>query len=35
MPLRSYTLIHKKAMLSNSQRDTIITWVDKIKDSLQ
>lgn len=34
MPLASYTLIHKNAILSNHQKQEVINWIGKIRDSL-
>jgi hypothetical protein len=34
MPLASYTLIHKNAILSSSQKQEVINWIGKIRDSL-
>jgi hypothetical protein len=34
MPLSSYTLIHKKAILTTSQKKEIINWISQLKDSL-
>jgi len=34
MPLSSYTLIHKNAILSNSQKQEVMNWVEKTRDSL-
>ncbi|WP_281228926.1 heme-binding domain-containing protein [Flavobacterium aquiphilum] len=34
MPLASYTLIHKNAILSNAQKQEVLTWIKKAKDSL-
>jgi hypothetical protein len=34
MPLASYTLIHKNAILSNNQKKEVITWIEKISDSI-
>ena len=34
MPLASYTLIHKNAILTPTQKEEIITWIEKTKDSL-
>ena len=31
MPLRSYTLIHKNAVLNNLQIQAIVSWIDKIQ----
>lgn len=35
MPLSSYTLIHTKAKLSKVDKASIISWIDKIENSLQ
>ncbi|WP_452600746.1 heme-binding domain-containing protein [Pontimicrobium sp. MEBiC06410] len=34
MPLDSYTLIHKEAMFSESEKEEIISWITQLKDSL-
>jgi len=34
MPLRSYTLIHRDAILSNSQKQKVINWIQKTRDSI-
>ena len=34
MPLASYTLIHKNAILSNIQKQEIMNWIEKTSDSL-
>lgn len=34
MPLTSYTLIHKNAILSDSQKQEVIAWILKTRDSL-
>ncbi|WP_091209076.1 heme-binding domain-containing protein [Flavobacterium xueshanense] len=34
MPLASYTLIHKNAILTPTQKEEIINWIKKTKDSL-
>ncbi|AOW08943.1 heme-binding domain-containing protein [Flavobacterium gilvum] len=33
MPLRSYTLIHKNAMLSTGQKQEVINWINSLKDN--
>ncbi len=35
MPLYSYTLLHKKARLTDEQKQFIIDWAQKTKDSLE
>lgn len=35
MPLSSYTLLHKKARLTDEQKQLIIDWAQKMKDSLE
>ena len=35
MPLKSYTLLHKGAKLSVSEKTLVIDWVQQIKDSLK
>ena len=34
MPLASYTLIHKNAILTPTQKEEVINWINKTKDSL-
>jgi hypothetical protein len=34
MPLASYTLIHKNAILSSSQKQEVMNWIEKTSDSL-
>jgi hypothetical protein len=34
MPLASYTLIHKNAILTTSQKQEVINWIQKTRDSL-
>lgn len=34
MPLTSYTLIHRNAILTPVQKEEVIDWIDKMKDSL-
>ena len=34
MPLASYTLIHRNAILSSVQKEELIQWIDQVKDSL-
>ncbi|MGL2963808.1 heme-binding domain-containing protein [Flavobacterium sp. RSB2_4_14] len=34
MPLSSYTMIHKNATLSATQKKKIINWISQLKDSL-
>ena len=34
MPLSSYTLIHRNAILSEAEKSLITNWVQKSKDSL-
>ena len=34
MPLASYTLIHKNARLTTVQKEEIMDWISKIKDSI-
>jgi hypothetical protein len=34
MPLASYTLIHKNAILSSSQKQEVMDWIEKTSDSL-
>jgi len=34
MPLASYTLIHRNSILTPTQKEEIINWIKKTKDSL-
>ncbi len=34
MPLTSYTLIHRDARLSDTEKEIVLDWVSKLKDSL-
>jgi len=34
MPMQSYTLIHSDAKLSDSDKEQIIVWVNKLRDGL-
>ncbi len=34
MPLKSYLLMHSKAKLSKQDKDVLIKWFEKVKDSL-
>ena len=34
MPLSSYTLIHKNAVLHSTQKELVINWINKTKDSI-
>ena len=34
MPLSSYTLIHKNAILTASQKKEVLDWINKIEDSI-
>ena len=34
MPLASYTLIHRDARLSDTEKEIVLDWVSKLKDSL-
>ncbi len=34
MPLPSYTLVHRKAKLSNEEKDLILNWVKNTRNSL-
>lgn len=34
MPLASYTLIHKNAILTPTQKEEVINWINKTQDSL-
>lgn len=35
MPLSSYTLIHKDAILSDEEKNTLFTWLDIVRDSIK
>ncbi|MBS1626569.1 MAG: heme-binding domain-containing protein [Bacteroidetes bacterium] len=35
MPLTSYTLIHRDAILNNAEKQTLINWCTSIRDSLK
>lgn len=35
MPLSSYTLIHRNAMITSEQRKGLIDWADAIRDTLE
>ena len=35
MPLSSYTLIHKDAILSDSEKDIVITWSEDIRKQME
>ena len=35
MPLSSYTLIHKNAVLHTNQKELVINWINKTKDSIE
>jgi len=35
MPLTSYTLIHRDAKLSDTEKKIVLDWVSKLKDSLE
>jgi len=34
MPLASYTLIHKNARITPTQKEEVINWISQLKDSL-
>ena len=34
MPLTSYTLIHKNAVLTAAQKEQMIKWIEKVSDSI-
>ncbi|MCC9070976.1 heme-binding domain-containing protein [Flavobacterium sp. F-65] len=34
MPLASYTLIHKNAVLNTVQKEQLLNWIEKVSDSL-
>ncbi|NGY37733.1 heme-binding domain-containing protein [Flavobacterium sp. XN-5] len=34
MPLASYTLLHKNAIVTPAQKEEVINWINKTKDSL-
>lgn len=35
MPLASYTIIHKDAILSDEEKNTLFTWLDIVRDSIK
>lgn len=35
MPLESYTWIHKDAILTETEKNTLINWADNIRDSMK
>lgn len=35
MPLSSYTIIHKDAILSDEEKNTLFTWLDIVRDSIK
>jgi Haem-binding domain len=35
MPLASYTWIHRDAVLSDAQRNTLVTWADGLRDTMK
>lgn len=35
MPLESYTLIHRDANISNTEKEKIVSWVSQLQDSLK
>lgn len=35
MPLSSYTIIHKDAILSDEEKSTLFTWLDIVRDSIK
>ncbi len=35
MPLESYTLIHKEAILTDAEKQTLVNWCDIIRDSIK
>ncbi len=35
MPLSSYTLIHKDAILTDVEKSTLFTWLDIVRDSIK
>ena len=35
MPLSSYTLIHKEAVLSDAEKQTLFSWCENIRDSIK
>lgn len=35
MPLRSYTLIHKEAVLTQSEVETLVTWAKELRNTIQ
>ncbi|WP_026836495.1 heme-binding domain-containing protein [Gillisia sp. JM1] len=34
MPLESYTLIHRDAKISDSEKELVLNWIDKVLDSI-
>jgi len=34
MPLASYTLIHQEAKISNTEKELVLNWVNKVLDSI-
>ncbi len=34
MPLKSYTFIHKKAILTDTQKKEVLDWINKTEDSI-
>lgn len=35
MPIESYTLIHKNAILTDAEKEVLFTWCDNIRDSIK
>jgi hypothetical protein len=35
MPLESYTLIHRDAILTDAEKDTLYNWFDAVRDSIK
>jgi hypothetical protein len=35
MPLESYTLIHRDAILTDAEKDTLDNWFDAVRDSIK
>jgi hypothetical protein len=35
MPLSSYTLIHKEAVLSDAEKQTLFNWCENVRDSIK
>ena len=35
MPLESYTLIHKDAILAEAEKDALFSWCETVRDSIK